>query len=134
MGSAVNLGKGTNSFGLNNRQHCTHPESSVDGSAELKQLAQFIADSLGIQTLWHVSRFYPTCKLSDRPPTPVKTVLKAREIGLNCGLKYVYTGNVPGEEGEDTVCHACGATLVERPGFSCAIEQNRKRQVPRPRR
>jgi pyruvate formate lyase activating enzyme len=55
--------------------------------------------------------------LTDRPPTPVETLRTAREIGLRAGLKYVYTGNVPGETGENTFCPACGQALIERWGF-----------------
>lgn len=88
-----------------------------DDDAELQQLAGFIADDLGTGTPWHISRFHPTYKLTDRPPTPVKTLTKAREIGLQAGLKYVYTGNVPGDAGENTFCPACGEMVIERWGF-----------------
>jgi len=47
----------------------------------------------------------------------VKTLRDAREIGLTAGLRYVYTGNVPGDTGESTFCPACGETLIERWGF-----------------
>ncbi len=88
-----------------------------DDRTELKELAEFIAHDLGTDTPWHISRFHPTYKLTDRPPTPVKTLTAAREIGLNAGLKYVYTGNVPGNSGENTFCPACGETVIERWGF-----------------
>ena len=88
-----------------------------DDSTELKALAEFIADDLGRETPWHISRFHPTYKLTDRPPTPVKTLSKAREIGLQAGLKYVYTGNVPGNTGENTFCPGCGEMVIERWGF-----------------
>ncbi|MGV8074256.1 MAG: AmmeMemoRadiSam system radical SAM enzyme [Syntrophobacteraceae bacterium] len=88
-----------------------------DDPGELRELAQFIV-SLGPETPWHVSRFYPTYRLLDRPPTPVETLRKARQIGLEAGLQYVYTGNIPGDEGENTWCHKCGALLFERYGFS----------------
>jgi pyruvate formate lyase activating enzyme len=88
-----------------------------DDKAELEQLAAFIKNELDSETPWHISRFHPTYKLTDRPPTPVKTLTTAREIGLNAGLKYVYTGNVPGDEGENTICFNCGETLIERWGF-----------------
>jgi len=88
-----------------------------DDSSELRQLAGFIAAELGTDTPWHISRFHPTYKLIDRPPTPVKTLTGAREIGLRAGLKYVYTGNVPGNAGENTFCSACGEMVIERWGF-----------------
>jgi pyruvate formate lyase activating enzyme len=88
-----------------------------DDRGELEQLAGFIADDLGPDTPWHISRFHPTYKLDDRPPTPVKTLETARGIGLQAGLKYVYTGNVPGNAGENTFCPGCGETVIERWGF-----------------
>ena len=92
-----------------------------DDRTELKELAEFIAHDLGTDTPWHISRFHPTYKLTDRPPTPVKTLTEAREIGLNAGLKYVYTGNVPGNSGENTFCPACGETVIERWGFQVGV-------------
>jgi pyruvate formate lyase activating enzyme len=53
----------------------------------------------------------------DRPRTPAATLLKARDIGLAAGLRYVYTGNIPGQGGEDTTCYNCGALLIERLGY-----------------
>ena len=88
-----------------------------DGKNELEELAAFLANSLGTETPWHISRFHPTYKLTDRPPTPVETLVMAREIGIRSGLKYVYTGNVPGESGENTFCYQCGNILIERWGF-----------------
>ncbi len=89
-----------------------------DSQAELRALAGFIAESLGSDTPWHISRFHPTYRLTDRPLTPLDSLLTARKIGLAAGLKYVYTGNVPGEKGESTFCHGCGEMLIERFGFS----------------
>jgi len=88
-----------------------------DDRAELEELASFIKSALGSQTPWHISRFHPTYKLTDRPSTPIETLKMAREIGLNAGLKYVYTGNVPGDEGENTFCYGCGQMVIERWGF-----------------
>ena len=88
-----------------------------DDKAELQDLAGFIAQDLGTETPWHISRFHPTYKLTDRPPTPVKTLTVAREIGLDAGLKYVYTGNVPGNSAENTYCYNCGEIVIERRGF-----------------
>ena len=88
-----------------------------DDKKELESLAAFLADDLGSETPWHISRFHPTYKLTDRPSTPVATLLAAREIGIRAGLKYVYTGNVPGENGEKTFCYQCGKILIDRWGF-----------------
>ena len=93
-----------------------------DGKDELEKLAAFLANSLGTETPWHISRFHPTYKLTDRPPTPVETLITAREIGIKSGLKYVYTGNVPGEKEEKTFCYQCGNILIDRWGFN--IQKN----------
>jgi len=88
-----------------------------DSERELQGIAAFIADNLGADTPWHVSQFYPTYQLTDRPRTPPETLRRARDIGLAAGLRYVYEGNVPGRSGENTVCPDCTALLVERYGF-----------------
>lgn len=89
-----------------------------DSKEELRELSRFIADELGRETPWHISRFHPTYRLTDLPVTPVKTLQQAREIGLEQGLRYVYTGNVPGDQGEKTFCYQCGHLLLDRFGFS----------------
>jgi pyruvate formate lyase activating enzyme len=92
-----------------------------DSEAELKELARFLV-GLGPETPWHVSRFHPAYHLSDRGPTPVETIRRARQIGLEAGLHYVYTGNVPGDSGENTYCQSCGALLISRIGYSIRRE------------
>jgi len=87
-----------------------------DSDDILRQIAEFIL-SLGAETPWHVSRFHPTYKMMDLPPTPVQSVVNARNIGLEAGLKYVYSGNIPGNEGENTYCHECGKVVVPRYGY-----------------
>lgn len=97
-----------------------------DSDAELKGLADFIVTNLGADTPWHVSRFYPTYQLTDRPPTPLATLQRAREIGLAAGLHYVYEGNVPGAGGENTLCPGCAAAVILREGYT--IVENRLRE------
>jgi pyruvate formate lyase activating enzyme len=94
-----------------------------DSEAELQGLASFIVSNLGIDTPWHVSQFYPTYKLIDRPRTPVATLRRARDIGRAAGLRYVYEGNVPGEGGENTFCPSCSSVLIKRYGY--VIETDR---------
>ena len=65
----------------------------------------------------HFSRFYPSYKLTQLPPTPLSTLTKAREIALDAGIKYVYIGNVPGTEAENTFCPKCQKTLIKRRGY-----------------
>lgn len=56
-------------------------------------------------------------KLEQLPPTPVELLQTAAKIAADEGLKYVYTGNVPGNELSDTKCYSCGSTVVARQGF-----------------
>ena len=86
-----------------------------DDDAELKDAADFVADELGVDTPWHISRFFPDYKMTDVSPTPVETLRRVQQIGLEAGLRYVYVGNVPSEA--NTVCHECGQMLVRRSGY-----------------
>lgn len=88
-----------------------------DSDEELRSLARWIA-GLSKAIPWHVSAFHPAYKLTHLPPTPAKTLLRAREIGLSEGLRYVYTGNIPGIEGEATFCYGCAKPIIKRAGFS----------------
>ena len=87
-----------------------------DSDEELTDIAKWIAKTDRAMP-WHISAFYPTYKLTEVPRTPVSTLTRARKIGLAEGLRYVYTGNVPGDEGESTFCYNCGALLISRFGF-----------------
>jgi pyruvate formate lyase activating enzyme len=66
----------------------------------------------------HFSRFSPLYKLTQLPVTPLNTLIKAREIAIREGLKFVYVGNVPGKGFENTLCPACSKLIIERQGFS----------------
>lgn len=91
--------------------------SQNDKEEELREIARFIygIDS-GIP--WHISAFRPTYKMTRLPRTPLSIINRAREIGLEEGLRYVYIGNVPGDTGESTYCYKCKKLLIERYGFT----------------
>jgi pyruvate formate lyase activating enzyme len=92
-----------------------------DDPRELRDAARFVARELGVETPWHISRFFPAYKMTDVPPTPMSSLNRAHAIGREEGLRYVYVGNV--REEADTFCHACGELLVARAGMHMA--QNR---------
>ncbi|MGE4292945.1 MAG: AmmeMemoRadiSam system radical SAM enzyme [Desulfovibrio sp.] len=96
-----------------------------DSPQELVRIAEFIARELGENTPWHVSRFHPQYRMAETPPTPVPTLERALEAGKRAGLRHVYIGNVPGHESDNTDCPACGARLLERVGFSVALNDIR---------
>lgn len=88
-----------------------------DQPEKIAQLAQWVFDRLGPDVPLHFSRFHPMYKLRNLPPTPVETLKTAREIALGKGLHYVYTGNVPGLEGESTFCPKCEKPVIKRIGY-----------------
>lgn len=93
-----------------------------DSEEELRALAKWIARTDKTMP-WHLSAFHPAYKMQDIERTPAATLERAREIGFEEGLRYVYTGNIPGNKGESTYCWSCGALLIERLGFM--IKNNR---------
>ena len=89
-----------------------------DDEQELRDAARFIA-SVSPDIPWHVTAFHPDYKMTDPPPTSVRTLLRAAEIGREEGLHFVYVGNLPGRVGpfENTWCPRCQALLIERMGY-----------------
>jgi len=88
-----------------------------DDEKQLRGIASWIKNDLGKETPWHVTQFVPHLELSHIPTTPVSILVKAREIGFEEGLQYVYLGNVWGHPAENTHCHDCKKLLIERKGF-----------------
>lgn len=84
-----------------------------DASGELKELAGFIV-SLGAETPWHINAFYPYYRMYKKRKTPIKTLYKARKIGLEAGLRHVYLSNTSLAECRHTYCHQCGSKLIDR--------------------
>lgn len=88
-----------------------------DEMSVVKEMCLWIKRELGAETPVHFSRFYPLYKLKTLPPTPVSTLDKARTVALSAGLEYVYIGNVPGHEGENTFCPKCKKVIIHRTGY-----------------
>jgi pyruvate formate lyase activating enzyme len=93
-----------------------------DEEDQLEGIAKFIR-SVSKDIPWHITAFYPAYKLQDISHTPVESLRKAREIGTKVGLRYVYEGNVPGEEGENTYCYNCGKLIIGRYGFEIRVNK-----------
>ncbi len=85
-----------------------------DSSEEITAMCQWIKNELGTDVPLHFSAFHPDYKMSDIPATPVTTLVRAREIAIREGLKFVYTGNVHNQEGDTTFCPSCNAPLIVR--------------------
>ena len=88
-----------------------------DEMSIVKEMCLWVKKELGVDTPIHFSRFYPLYKLRSLPPTPVSTVEKARAVALSSGLEYVYIGNIPGHEGENTFCPKCKKMIIQRTGY-----------------
>lgn len=84
----------------------------------IKKMCAWLAENGFEDTPLHFSRFHPTYKLQKLPPTPRSTLMKARETGFSEGLKYVYVGNIPGTDAENTYCPNCNKLIIKRKGFS----------------
>ncbi len=87
-----------------------------DGADELRRIARFLC-ALSPDIPWHLSRYHPDHRFNEAAATDVSTLRRARDVGLEAGLRYVYTGNVWGDEGEHTYCPSCGEIAIHRRGF-----------------
>lgn len=92
-----------------------------DSEDNLRKTACWISENLGVETPWHVTRFFPYGELSDVPPTPPETLSGAVKIGKEAGLRFVYLGNILTETGENTYCPKCGNLVVQRSGYRTNI-------------
>ena len=88
-----------------------------DAPGEIRRMSDWILKELGPDVPLHFTRYHPQYKMRNLPPTPLATLARARAIAMAQGLRFVYTGNAPGAEGQDTACPACRATLIKRYGF-----------------
>jgi len=85
-----------------------------DSDEELHEMSAWIMENLGADVPLHFSAFHPDWKMKDVPPTPPATLTRAREIAMQHGLRYVYTGNVHDTRGSSSYCNQCGHLLIER--------------------
>lgn len=90
-----------------------------DDPDELETLASFIYRDLGPETPWHLSRFYPQYKMTDRAPTDENILYETKLMGEAVGLEYIYLGNILGDN--QTSCKVCNNTLISRSGYSTRL-------------
>jgi pyruvate formate lyase activating enzyme len=89
-----------------------------DSAGEIDAMTKWIAENLGPDVPLHFSAFHPDFKMLDTLPTPLSTLTRAREIAMNNGLRYVYTGNVTDLEGGITICANCGRGIIARDRYA----------------
>ncbi len=85
-----------------------------DDEGEIREMSQWIVETLGPDVPHHFSAFHPSHRMRDVPPTPPSTLRKAREIAMGEGENYVYTGNIHDPGGQSTICPGCSLTVVCR--------------------
>ncbi len=88
-----------------------------DSDEEIDEMTKWVVEHLGPDIPHHFTAFHPAHKMMDRPSTSAATLNRARQIAMDNGERYVYTGNVHDPAGQTTYCHACGAVLIERSGY-----------------
>ena len=91
-----------------------------DSDSDIRGISQWIAENLSPDVPLHFTRFHPDNEMEDVPWTPEDTMYRARRTAMECGLRYVYLGNILTDE-SDTVCPECGATAVRRVGYSVDV-------------
>ncbi len=101
-----------------------------DSEEEARDLARWVKANLGPDVPVHLTRFHPTYRLTNLPPTPIETLERAWNAARAEGLHFAYLGNVPGHPGENTVCPGCGATLIKRVGFQVLENRLKKGACP----
>ena len=101
-----------------------------DSETEVRGLARFVRDEVGPGTPVHFTRFHPTYRLTNLPPTPVASLERARAIALAEGLAFAYVGNVPGHPGESTYCPGCKVRLIRRVGMATVENRLAKGACP----
>ena len=89
-----------------------------DSDAELREMFRWCRSELGPDTPHHLTAFHPDHRLRQVPRTPLPTLVRARQLAHDEGLRFVYTGNVEHRAGGVTACPECAATLVERDRYT----------------
>lgn len=88
-----------------------------DSPEELRKIADFLA-GISVDIPWHLSRFHPHYQMRDASSTPPETIYRAIEIGKAAGLRYLYAGNLPGNDYENSRCHNCKEIVIARRGYT----------------
>jgi pyruvate formate lyase activating enzyme len=102
-----------------------------DDPKELEAMSRWIVQKLGPDVPIHFTRFHAMYKIQNLPPTPVKTLEKAREIALNAGIHFAYAGNVAGHPSENTYCPVCKEMLIRRDGYHVLRNQIKDNHCPK---
>ncbi|MCD6212255.1 MAG: AmmeMemoRadiSam system radical SAM enzyme, partial [Sulfurovum sp.] len=103
-------------------------EGDNDSDKDLTEMAEFIANELGKHVPWHLSAFHPDYKMLDHDATKLETLQRAKKIGQQAGLEYIYLGNVPVHG--DTYCPKCNELLIDRTGYTVTVNNLKEGHCP----
>jgi len=103
-------------------------EGENDSDTTLEEMANFIANDLGVDVPWHLSAFYPNYKMSEHEATGIDTLQRAERIGKKAGLKHIYLGNVP--IAGNTYCPECDTLLIDRTGYNVTTNRLKEGSCP----
>ncbi|MCF2136972.1 MAG: AmmeMemoRadiSam system radical SAM enzyme [Candidatus Thorarchaeota archaeon] len=93
-----------------------------DHEDDTRRLVEWVVENLGPLTPMHFTAFSPMYKMTHLPRTPASTLEKHIKIAKEAGLVFIYSGNVPGMDTENTYCPNCGFKAVER--YSVFMKKN----------
>jgi pyruvate formate lyase activating enzyme len=99
-----------------------------DDQLQLQNMVQFIAEELGKDTPWHISRYFPQYKFSNAA-TPVSSIEKAEHLGRLAGLRYIYPGNLSNTT--QTLCPECNKLLIDRDAYRVVLNSIEEGRCPR---
>lgn len=102
-----------------------------DSEAELARQCSWLVEHLGPDVPVHFTAFHPAWRFRHVPATPLATLQRARLLAMECGLRYVYTGNVLDRAGSTTCCANCGEELIGRDGFRLSFYRLEDSRCPR---
>lgn len=85
-----------------------------DSEKEINEMSSWVVKNLGKDVPIHFTRFHPTYKIRNLPPTPISILERAHDLAVANGIRYAYVGNAPGHKWEHTYCPSCGQTLIKR--------------------
>lgn len=101
-----------------------------DSEEEIRQMSRWVVKQLGPNVPMHFTRFHPTYRMTNLPRTPISTLERCRRIAMECGVHFVYAGNVPMHPGENTYCPGCNHTLIRRAGYQIVTNNIEKGRCP----
>jgi pyruvate formate lyase activating enzyme len=94
----------------------------TDKLDEFTQMVDWLLENDFASVPLHISRFFPAYKLANSTPTDVHIIEQARQIAIEKGIKFVYTGNIPTDPGQNTYCPTCQTLLIERQYYNTQVK------------